>query len=242
MVARDIQRIREALSSVALTLLFVVVFQTTAYATYYIPSESMVPTLQVGDRLSAAKFAYGYGRFSPPFDFSLPPSVTGRLLANSPKRGDIVVFMHPHSGERMVKRVIGLPGDTIEMRRGRLIINGVEVERRYIRTYSYRENRGRVVEVEEYTERLPDGPEHFIIERTDGLGVRDMGKVTIPAERYFMMGDNRDNSADSRFAEMGLVPFDNLVGRADAILFTLYSCREEKGLECAPRRFASILR
>lgn len=235
------QTFRETLSSIVLTLLFVVAFQTVAYASYYIPSESMVPTLQVGDRLIASKFAYGFSRFSPPFDVELPKTFAGRVLANAPKRGDIVVFIHPHNGERMIKRVIGLPGDTIEMRQGRLYINGQKVERTYQRTYSYREYRGLPVQVREYTEFLPGAPAHSIIERTDDFGIRDMGKIVIPADRYFMMGDNRDNSADSRYAEMGLVPFENLVGRADAISFTLYSCRQEAGLECAPRRFASVL-
>lgn len=235
------QKFRETLSSIILTLLFVVAFQTAAYASYYIPSESMVPTLQVGDRLIAAKFAYGFSRYSLPFDLELPQTLGGRLLARSPKRGDIVVFIHPHNGERMIKRVIGLPGDTIEMREGRLYINDQKVERTYQRTYTYREYRGRPVQVREYTERLPGAPGHRIIERTDDAGIRNMGKIVVPAGRYFMMGDNRDNSADSRFAEMGLVPFENLIGRADAISFTLYSCQEEKGLECAPRHFASLL-
>lgn len=234
-------KIRETLSSAVLTVLFVVAFQTVAYASYYIPSESMVPTLQVGDRLVAAKFAYGFSRFSTPFDLGLPLTFGGRLLARAPKRGDIIVFIHPHSGVRMIKRVIGLPGDTIELRRGRLIINDHEVERTFLRNYRYREYRGRPVEVREYSEQLPGAPEHRIIERTDDVGMRDMDKIAIPADRYFMMGDNRDNSADSRFDEMGLVPFENLIGRADAISFTLYSCRREKGLECAPHRFASIL-
>lgn len=239
--AEPMQKFREALSSIVLTLLFVIAFQTAAYASYYIPSESMVPTLQVGDRLVAAKFAYGFSRFSLPFDLELSRNFNGRLFGGSPKRGDIVVFMHPHNGERMIKRVIGLPGDTIEMREGRLYINGQKVERTYQRTYSYREYRGRPVQVREYTEFLAGAPGHRIIERTDDDGMRDMGKIAIPPGRYFMMGDNRDNSADSRFAEMGLVPFENLIGRADAISFTLYTCREEKGLECAPRHFASLL-
>lgn len=233
--------LRDVGGMIALAFAFAFVFQTTAFATYFIPSESMVPTLQVGDRLTVSKFAYGWSRHSLPYDFELPHTFTGRVLLGEPQRGDIVVFIHPKTGQRMIKRLIGVPGDRIAMRDGRVILNGKEVERQYVRTYRFREYQGGVVKVREYEERLPGAEPHKIIERVDGIGFREMGEIEVPAGKYFMMGDNRDNSADSRFDAMGLVPLDNLIGRAEAILYTLYSCEPEPGAECAKPRFATRL-
>jgi signal peptidase I len=232
----------ENVRSMAGAVAFVLLFQTCAYATYYIPSESMVPTLQVGDRLTTAKFAYGYSRFLLPYDLSLPASLKGRLFAATPARGDVIVFAHPKSGVRMIKRLVGLPGDRIAVTGGRLMINGQVAPRQFVRTYSYREFQGHVVTVSEYLETLPGGHVHAIIERAGRRFNPDMAAVTVPPDSYFMMGDNRDNSADSRFASMGVVPADNLIGRADAILFSLYRCTPETGVECAHKRFAERIR
>ncbi len=233
--------LKEFLPSVALAAGFAFLFQTTAFATFYIPSESMVPTLEVGDRITTSKFAYGWSRYSLPFDLALPKKLSGRVFSEPPKRGDIVVFIHPKTGERMIKRLVGLPGDRIAIREGRLWLNGSLVPRRFERIYKYREYQGRIVEVAEYTEELPGGVSHSIIERTHFRFGPDMAEMTIPPGRHFMMGDNRDNSADSRFPEMGLVPDENLVGRAEAILYSWYSCEEEPGTTCASRRFATRL-
>jgi signal peptidase I len=231
------------LMSVLLAVGFAALFQTTAFATYYIPSESMVPTLQVGDRVAVSKFAYGWSRYSLPYGLTLPSfgSDGGRLFAEKPRRGDVVVFIHPRNGQRMIKRVIGLPGDRVAIRAGRLVINGEPVVRRFVRLYRFREYEGRVVEVRQLTETLPGGTAHTILERTGARYGEDMAEETIPPGRYFMMGDNRDNSADSRFPQMGLVPEENLIGRAEAILYTLYSCDPEPGVVCADRRFAQKL-
>jgi signal peptidase I len=235
-------QVREFFSSLVLALGFAFLFQTTALATFYIPSESMVPTLEVGDRLTASKFAYGWSRFSLPFGLTLPASLGGRVLAQAPGRGEIVVFIHPKSGERMIKRLIGVPGDRVAIKRGQLWLNGEAVPREFERIYKYRDQYGSMVEVALYKELLPGGVEHEIIERTRPFHREDMAEIVIPPGRYFMMGDNRDNSADSRFREMGLVPYENLVGRAEAILYSWYSCQEEPGAVCAEgRRFATRL-
>ncbi len=235
-------QLKEFFSSLMLALAFAFLFQTTAFATFFIPSESMVPTLEVGDRLTASKFAYGWSRYSLPFGLTLPASLGGRVLAQAPSRGDIVVFIHPKSGERMIKRLIGVPGDRVAIKGGRLWLNGTEVRREFERIYKYRDQYGSMVEVAQYKEMLPGGAEHAIVERTRPFHREDMAEIVIPAGHYFMMGDNRDNSADSRFREMGLVPYENLVGRAEAILYSWYSCQQEPGAECSEgRRFATRL-
>ena len=218
------------------------ILKTVAFATYYIPSESMVPTLEVGDRLIATKFDYGYGPDSAPL-VTLPafPSKDGRLFGSLPARGDIALFTHPHTGETLIKRVIGLPGDRIQITRGRLFINGKEMPRREVKTYAYKQYDGPPVTVAEYEETLPGGRVHPIIMRSDDAPQENTGVYVVPPEHVFMMGDNRDNSADSRFAELGYVPVENLIGRSRLILYSLHQCREQPGLTCAPRRYLTAL-
>jgi signal peptidase I len=235
--------LKEFSASLILAVGFAALFQTTAFATYYIPSESMVPTLEVGDRLATAKYAYGWSRHSLAFGLSLPSRLKGRIFREPAARGDIAVFMHPRNGERMIKRVVGVPGDRVAVRRGRLWLNGAPVPRTFQREYLYRDQDGALVEVAEHSEHLPGGATHAIIERTGGVWKSNMAEISIPPGHYFMMGDNRDNSADSRFAEMGLVKEELLVGRADAILYSFYDCRPEPGVSCAEgRRYAAPLR
>jgi len=218
------------------------ILKTVAFATYYIPSESMVPTLEVGDRLVATKFDYGYGPYSTPL-VSLPdfPSDDSRLFGHLPARGDIVLFRHPYTGETLVKRVIGLPGDHIRIARGQLIINGKVVPRKKVRTYAYRQHVGPAVRVTEYEETLPGGRTHPIILRSDDAPQENTGEYIVPPEHFFAMGDNRDNSADSRYASLGYVPIANLIGRSRVILYSLHDCQPEAGLTCAPRRYLTGL-
>ena len=230
----------ELFAIVLVGLSLAALFRTAAYATYFIPSESMVPTLEVGDRLAVSKFAYGWSKFSLPLT-NVGIQMNGRVLGSLPARGDVVVFVHPFDGRTMIKRVIGLPGDHIRLSKGRLYINGELVQRRVASAYHYREQQGSVVGVTRYTETLPGGREHTIIQRSDYASAETMPDFEVPSGRLFMMGDNRDNSADSRFAAMGPVPLDNLIGRADTVIYSNHSCQSEPGLYCAPRRSLSVI-
>ncbi len=239
MVKKTFEVMRTLLGAALITFLL----KTVAFATYYIPSESMVPTLEVGDRLIATKFDYGFGPYSAPVG-TLPhmPFADGRLFDHLPARGDIVLFSHPATGETLVKRLIGLPGDTIRITAGHLSINGVPVPLRFVKTYAYRQFEGPPVEVNEYQETLPGGRTHPIILQSDLRPQENTGDYVVPAGHLFVMGDNRDNSADSRFGSLGFVPIENLIGRSRAVLYSLHDCAPEDGLTCAARRYFTALK
>lgn len=209
---------------------------TFAFAAFHIPSESMQPALQVGDRVLVSKFNYGYSRHSLPLGlgYHVPDSWDGRVLSfGSPRRGEMVVVRDPGQRINIIKRVIGAPGDTIELNQGRLFINGEMMERIERGPVRYRSRDGMTVTVTEYDEVMPDGSSHVIYERSDSAPLDNSGPFRVPADHYFLMGDNRDASADSRVAiGLGYVHRDELVGRAITVLFTLASCRDEEGLEC----------
>jgi len=232
------QQIAELGKTALAVILLTFALRTIAFATYYIPSESMVPTFQVGDRLVATKFDYGYGRYSAPL-ISLPslPLDQGRLFAHLPERGDIVLFRHPVSGETVIKRAIGLPGDRIRIDRGQLFINDEPAARHFVRRYAYKQYEGPPVEVSEYDEVLPGGRTHRILVQDDRAPQENTDTYVVPAEHLFVMGDNRDNSADSRFASLAYLPMENLLGRSRAILYSTYRCQEMPGLTCAERRY-----
>jgi signal peptidase I len=208
------------LKPMLLALGFVLIVRTVVAEPYRVPSPSMVPTLLVGDELIASKFAYGYGKYSSPI--GLMPDFSGRLFGEVPERGDVIVFRLPRDpSTTYVKRLIGLPGDRIQMRSGRLYINGVIVPRRAIDTFA--NDAGGVPSIL-YVETLPNGREHEIVEISDAEQHDDTPPFVVPPKHYFMMGDNRDNSLDSRIAAtdggVGFVPEDNLVARADRILLS----------------------
>ena len=217
----------ELIKVIIQALLIALVVRTLLFQPFNIPSGSMIPTLLVGDYLFVSKYAYGYSNHSLPFS---PPLFKGRILGTPPKRGDVVVFKLPRDGQTdYIKRVIGLPGDTIQMKEGRLYINGVIVPRTPITPeIKTKDFFGREREVPTYKETLPGGVSHTIIEIEGDTGFYDnTGVYKVPPNDYFMMGDNRDNSTDSRVPEnaggVGYVPFDNLVGKAEMIFFSVKS-------------------
>ena len=188
---------------------------------FYVPSASMEPTLLIGDALLASKFPYGYSTASLPIHVSLPE--TGRVLAATPKRGDVVVFRWPGDRSQVwVKRVIGLPGDRIQVRGGVVWINGVATQVKPDGIGAAEDDSGGSEPARRYVETLPDGVSHPIFKLYDNGRLDNTDEVTVPDGHLFVMGDNRDNSADSRVpvrsGGVGLLPMDNLVGRVDAIV------------------------
>jgi signal peptidase I len=223
---RDVERggIRETLLIIFQALVLVIVFKIFLYQPFIIPSPSMVPTLLVGDYLFVSKFSYGYSKHSLPWS---PDLFSGRIWAGEPKRGDVIVFKLPSDpSQDYIKRLIGLPGDKIQVKAGILHINGEPVQLRQTTdfvgkgsTCSKGDMRSEIT-VSRYIETLPGGVSHEILNCSTSLG-DDTRVFEVPAEHYFMMGDNRDNSTDSRF-DVGFVPAENLVGRAEILIFSVH--------------------
>jgi signal peptidase I len=194
--------------------------RTLLFQPFNIPSGSMIPTLLIGDYLFVSKYSYGYSRHSLPFS---PPIFQGRLWAGEPKRGDVAVFKLPRDGTSdYIKRIIGLPGDTVQMINGVLHINGKPVPRERVGDFSTRDPFGRPVVVPQYREALPNGVGYITLDIDPASYADNTTVFTVPKGHYFMMGDNRDNSSDSRVASgVGFVPFENFVGRAEVIFFSI---------------------
>ncbi|MEO7787868.1 MAG: signal peptidase I [Sphingomicrobium sp.] len=232
------------IKGLAWVLIAVLAFHSFVAKPFYIPSESMMPGLLKGDRLVVSKYPFGWSWVSP--SFHVLPHWSGRLLGHLPKRGDVVIVTPPGQSDDYIKRVIGLPGDTIEVRGGRLILNNVPVKS-VVRSpamvpldpnapCAVEQFPGNLVELADgrqycrlpiVRETLPNGPSYDTIDLGQSPG-DDYGPVTVPADRVFLMGDNRDRSADSRFAlgapDNGLggpVPWENLGGRAEFLTFSL---------------------
>jgi len=233
------ERHKESAGSLLRFLLLLALFawalRSFVVAPFNIPSGSMLPTLYIGDYLMVAKWPYGYSRYSFPFGF---PPMKGRLLAHLPSRGDVVVFRHPARNEDLIKRVIGLPGDLVEVKAGELILNGQPVPReqldpvpipvsvnspcRVVAPASPMLGRtsdgGPACTYAAYRETLPGGPAYTVLDQIDTAPGDDFPATRVPGGRLFLMGDNRDDSADSRFSlddnGVGMVPRENLVGRA----------------------------
>ena len=195
-------------------ILIAIIIRTFFFQAFFIPSSSMEPTLLVGDRIFVSKFSYGYSKHS--FPFSLP-LINERVLFSEPERGDIIVFKTPENLRiDYIKRLVGLPGDKIQMIDGILHINDIPVKRKKIRSETKLINNGQIRNVLVYEETLPN---NISYETFDMGNTRadNTSEILIPEDSYFFMGDNRDNSKDSRF--VGSVPKNNLVGKAQIIFF-----------------------
>ena len=210
--------LRETITTVVYAVLIAVVVRTAAYEPFNIPSGSMIPTLLVGDYLFVSKFSYGYSRYSLPFSLPLIP---GRIFFSDVERGDVAVFKLPTDNTTdYIKRIVGLPGDRIQVVKGILHVNGQAVKRERVDDFIDRDAFGNTRRIPRFIETLPNGRSHAILEENGDRGRSDNTEVyTVPAGHYFAMGDNRDNSLDSRF--IGFVPVENLVGRADFLFFSV---------------------
>lgn len=192
--------------------------RTFLWEPFYIPATSMRPTLVVGDHLWVSKYAYGFSRHSLPF---APPVISGRVFGREPQRGDIVLFKVILDGRPVdyIKRIIGLPGERIQVRRGRLYINDRLVARESVGTESLTGRDGIVRQLARHEETLPNGRRYFVLEERDDGAADNTRVYSVPKGHYFALGDNRDWSLDSRFAEIGFVPYEHLIGRFEVVFW-----------------------
>jgi signal peptidase I len=206
-----------------------VLLRALLFQPFNIPSGSLIPTLEIGDYVFASKYSYGYSHYSlPGFLDWFPQAMPGRIFFSPPKRSDIAVFRPP--GDQLddfIKRVIGLPGDKIQLKDARLYINGELVDRQPLPPYKTANPFGDMVDVPHYEETLPGGVKHEIIQLNGDKGeYSNTGVYEVPPGHYFMMGDNRDNSSDSRVdtgkgGVVGYVPAENLIARAEIVFFSV---------------------
>ena len=192
-------------------------FRSLLFEPFNIPSGSMIPTLLVGDYLFVSKYSYGYSRYS--FPFGMAP-FDGRVFETSPERGDVAVFRQPQNESvAFIKRIVGLPGDRIQVTDGILRINEVAVNRAR-KGFATASDGYNVIRFAVYQETLPNGKSYLIQERSDDDVLDNTNVFLVPEGHYFMMGDNRDNSRDSRTTSVGMVPAENLIGRAERLFFS----------------------
>ncbi|MBF9030808.1 signal peptidase I [Rhodobacterales bacterium HKCCE3408] len=233
--------VMETVKTVVYALLIAGIFRTLFFQPFFIPSGSMKDTLLIGDFLFVNKMAYGYSQYSCPF--SMCTFINDRWFGSEPDRGDVIVFRHPVNGTDFIKRVVGLPGDRIRMQNGVLYINdepapqepqppfiepyelqGQGGDRDYPRCSNAPVGQGGECIKERFLETLPGGATHSILNITDNGPGDDTGEFVVPEGHVFVMGDNRDNSADSRFPQrgrgVGMVPMENIIGRADRVIFS----------------------
>jgi signal peptidase I len=213
----------EALRVIVQAMIIALLVRTLLFQPFNIPSGSMEGTLLVGDYLFVSTYSYGYTHYSLPFS---PPLFSGRIFGSKPERGDVVVFRLPRDDSvDYIKRVIGLPGDRIQMIDGLPHINGVPVKREPVEDFIDDDEGPDPVHVKRWRETLPNGVSYETLDRIDNSDYDNTQVYLVPPGHFFMMGDNRDNSADSRIPPtsggVGYVPFENLVGRAQIIFFSI---------------------
>ena len=212
------KKIIENLKTILFALIIALIIRSFLFQPFYIPTSSMEPNLLIGDRLFVSKYSYGYSRHSLPFS---PKIFDNRLFNKNPKRGDVIVFKTPADNRTdFIKRLIGKPGDTVQIIDSELYLNGTKVIRDKI-NINYFINCGKeILEVNAYEETLPNGIKYVAVYRSEGTMVRT-DKFVVPENHFFFMGDNRDCSSDSRWlSNVGYVNIDNLVGKAQVVFFS----------------------
>ena len=199
-------------------LIIAIIIRSIIFQPFYIPSSSMEPTLLVGDRLFVSKYTYGYSRHSLPFS---PRIYNNRILYSQPERGDVIVFKTPEDNRTdFIKRLIGLPGDIVQIVNSDLYINGIKIEKKKVKNSILINCGNEKVERVFYEETLPNKKKYIAVYRKNGTW-ENTDKFTVPKDHFFFMGDNRDCSRDSRFlSSVGYVNFKNLVGKAELIFFS----------------------
>lgn len=210
----------EFFKTAILAILFALFIRTFFFEPFNIPSGSMLPTLQIGDYLFVSKTSYGYSQYSFPLGVA---DFKGRVMEKEPERGDIIVFRLPSNPNiDYIKRVIGMPGDTVQVVEGRVYLNDKMLDRETVGLHRTKSPEGTNETTTEYLETLPNGVVHTIYEETDSGDLDNTQLYRVPEGHYFMMGDNRDNSQDSRVQDLvGYVPFENLIGRAEILFFSV---------------------
>ena len=211
----------ETTKTVIYAVVLALIFRSFLFEPFHIPSGSMKANLLVGDYLFVSKYKYGYSRYSFPFGLGL---FDGRIFADEPERGDVAVFRKPgHESVDFIKRVIGLPGDTIQMRNGVVYLNGEAIPKEPVEDFRFHDEFLQSdMAIAQYEETLPSGLKYKVLDETTYGVVDNTKEYTVPEGHYFMMGDNRDNSTDSRYMDdVGFVPYENFVGKAEIVVLSI---------------------
>ena len=215
---KDKNSIRELFKTLMVAGSIAIIFRSIFFEPFNIPSGSMIPTLLVGDYLFVSKYSYGYSKYS--FPFGIAP-IEKRVFYDSPKRGDVIVFRKPGDESiDYIKRLVAIPNDTVQVKKGILFINGKMAQRIKINKGIIKNIYGEETFFTQYKEKFEDSNEHYIIESSDTDPFDDTIEFKVPENNFFFMGDNRDNSRDSRTPEVGFVPKNNLIGKAEIIFFS----------------------